>query len=135
MTRWTSTSRQAPPPAERAAARTADASACAQILRGKISWPSTISKIGREMVSKLLVANPVARLGNLKRGTRGLREMNFFKPINFTDLEKKSVIKAPHIPAIKNPTDTSNFEEFDDDGGAEWARFNDKSTDLFADFC
>ena len=31
-------------------------------------------------------------------------------------------------------TDTSNFEEYEDEGAEEWARFNDKSKNLFADF-
>lgn len=104
-----------------------------QILRGKISWPSSISKAGREVISKLLVANPAARLGTLKRGSREVREQTFFKPLNFSDLEKKT-LKAPHVPNISSPTDTSNFEEYEDEDGAEWARFNDPSAKFFDDF-
>ena len=79
------------------------------------------------------MANPAARLGNLKRGSREVREQNFFKPLNFSELEKKT-IPAPHIPDIKSPTDTSNFEEYEDEDGAEWARFNDPSAKYFDEF-
>ena len=82
--------------------------------------------------SSHVVAAPAPTLDHNDRPQRSQIE-NYQRII--TDLEKKTVIKAPHIPAIKNPTDTSNFEEFEDDGGAEWARFNDKSTNLFEDFC
>ena len=104
-----------------------------KILKGKISWTSSITKTAKELISKLLVANPAGRLGTLKRGVREVREQNFFKPLNFTEMEAKKM-KTPFVPNIKDPLDTSNFEDYEDEDGAEWQRFNDPKADLFADF-
>ena len=44
------------------------------------------------------------------------------------------VIKAPIIPVIKNPLDTSNYEHYEDEDGTDWARYNDKKKNVFAAF-
>lgn len=104
-----------------------------KILRGKVVYPMNFSKMSRDIISKLLVPNPAARLGMLKRGFREVREQPFFKAVNFGELEKRSV-KAPVIPKIKSAMDTSNFEYYEDTDGQEWARFNDKNNDPFGHF-
>eukprot|EP00908_Phaeocystis_cordata_P026034 Transcript_8509.p2 GENE.Transcript_8509~~Transcript_8509.p2 ORF type:complete len:482 (+),score=294.80 Transcript_8509:1140-2585(+) len=104
-----------------------------KILKGKMSFPSSFPKAGRDLVAKLLVANPAQRLGCLKRGGRDVREHAFFKPVDFTELEAKT-IRAPFVPKIKSPLDTSNFEHYDDDDDGDWARYNDKRNNVFADF-
>jgi hypothetical protein len=38
------------------------------------------------------------------------------------------------VPKIKSPLDTSNFEHYDDDDDGDWARYNDKRNNVFADF-
>jgi len=104
-----------------------------KILRGKITFPVSFGKNAKDLVAKLLVANPTARLGCLKRGGRDVREHPFYKPLDFGELEAKKP-KAPFIPTIKSPLDTSNFEHYDDDDEGDWARFNDKSSNVFAEF-
>ena len=47
--------------------------------------------IGSAQVAKLLVANPAQRLGCLKRGGRDVREHAFFKPVDFTELEVRTI--------------------------------------------
>ena len=44
------------------------------------------------------------------------------------------VVRAPIIPTIKSPLDTSNYEHYDDDDGMDWARYHDKSKDVFSAF-
>ena len=104
-----------------------------KILRGKISFPAILSKNAKDMIAKLLVANPAARLGCLKNKGRDVRHHPFFKPVDFPSLESYSV-KAPYVPTIKSPVDTSNFEHYDEDDAEDWARFNDKKSTVFADF-
>ena len=44
------------------------------------------------------------------------------------------MIKAPIIPVIKNPLDTSNYEHYEDEDGTDWAKYNDKKKNVFAAF-
>jgi len=72
-------------------------------------------------------------LGALKKGHRDVSGHALFKPIDWSVLVKKE-IKAPYIPKISSPTDTSNFEEYEDDSGEDWTRFNDKAKNVFKGF-
>jgi len=104
-----------------------------KILRNKVSYPSSFSKNAKDLISKLLVSNPTARLGSLKNKSRDITGHPFFKQTNWSTLVKKEE-KAPYIPPISSPTDTSNFEQYEDEGGEDWARFNDRKKDTFAGF-
>ena len=53
--------------------------------------------------------------------------------VDFQKLESK-VTKAPIIPLINSPLDTSNYEHYDDEDGTDWGRYNDKSKNVFAAF-
>lgn len=57
----------------------------------------------------------------------------YFKHVQWSELVLKK-IKAPYVPVISSPTDTSNFEHYDEEGGEDWARFNDRNKDTFANF-
>jgi len=104
-----------------------------KILRNRVSYPSSVPKNARDLMSKLLVSNPSQRLGSLKRGHRDVTGHAFFKPVDWAALTRKEP-KAPYIPKISSPTDTSNFEEYEDSNGEDWTRFNDKAKNLFKDF-
>jgi len=104
-----------------------------KILRNKVNYPATISKNCKELITKLLQTNPVQRLGCLKNKSRDVSGHLFFKPIDFGELVRKT-IKAPFIPRISSPTDTSNFDEYPDESGDDWRRFNDKTKNIFAGF-
>jgi len=104
-----------------------------KILRNRVTYPAIVSKNSRDLISKLLVSNPVQRLGALKRGHRDVSQHAFFKGVDWARLTKKED-KAPYIPKISSPTDTSNFEEYEDESGEDWTRYNDKSKNLFKGF-
>ena len=103
------------------------------ILRGQFIFPQYVGKVAKEIIQKLLVSNPSQRLGSLKRGHREISSHAFFKTTDWTALVRKE-LKAPYVPTIKSPTDTSNFDEYEDEGGEDWTRFNDKSKNLFKGF-
>jgi len=104
-----------------------------KILRNRVSYPALVSKNARDLISKLLVSNPSQRLGSLKRGHRDVSGHVFFKAVDWGDLLKKTG-KAPYIPKISSPTDTSNFDDYEDEGGREWEKYNDKSKNTFKGF-
>ena len=104
-----------------------------KILRNKVSYPRRVSTDARDLISKLLVSEPAQRLGSLKRGHRDVSGHPFFKPISFTALVKNE-LPAPYVPTIKSKTDTSNFDDYEDDNPEEWSGFNDKKLNLFLGF-
>ena len=63
------------------------------------------TKNAKDLISKLLVAQPAQRLGSLKRGHRDVSGHAFFKALDFGALTKKA-IPAPYVPKISSPTDT-----------------------------
>ena len=104
-----------------------------KILRNRVTYPTFVSKNSRELISKLLVSNPSQRLGALKRGHRDVSSHAFFKATDWATLVKKEQ-KAPYIPKISSPTDTSNFDSYEDESGEDWKRFNDKTKNVFKGF-
>ena len=69
-----------------------------------------------DLVTKLLAANPAYRLGNLQNGTDDIMAHSWFKKSKFSwsNLESKA-LKAPYVPKIKDPLDTSNFDPYPED--------------------
>ena len=104
-----------------------------KILRNRVTYPPSMSKSAKDLISKLLISVPAQRLGSLKRGHRDVSGHAFFKPVDFAQMCRHEV-KAPYVPTIKSPTDTSNFDDYEDDSGADWARFNDPKQNLFKGF-
>lgn len=105
-----------------------------QIKRNRVVYPRHLSTSARHILTKLLVSNPSHRLGSLKRGERDVSGHRFFSPMDFAALRAKA-LTAPFIPKIASPTDTSNFEEYEEDGTyEEWAAHNVNGGTLFAGF-
>lgn len=75
------------------------------------------SKMGADHVSlvkKLLVVNPVFRLGNLSGGVDDIIKDPFFDKFDWNGIENRTT-RAPFIPPIRGQTDASNFDEYDED--------------------
>jgi len=66
-----------------------------------------------DLILKLLEKDPKQRIGSLKRGERDILHHKWFKEVSLSDLRKKA-LKAPWLPDVKEPTDTSNFEDWSD---------------------
>jgi len=87
-----------------------------KILAGKIAWGQGMRAAPKDLIQKLLVANPAARLGQHKV----VREP-FFRPIDFELLEQRK-LPPPWVPTLKSFTDTSYYanaslpEEDEEDG-------------------
>ena len=66
------------------------------------------------LIKKLLVVNPVLRLGNMSGGMDDVMKDPFFQTIDWKALASKTA-PAPYVPPIDGDLDTSNFDEYDED--------------------
>ena len=86
---------------------------CQNIVKGNnLEFPEGFNADCKSMIKKLLVKDPANRLGMTKGGVREICDQQWFKNIDMGDFMSKSV-KAPWLPKVKNPTDTSNFDPID----------------------
>jgi len=84
-----------------------------KILSGKIVFPKMFDKNAKGLVKKLLTADLGKRYGNLKCGVEDIKTHKWFKDVNWEDLLEKK-ITPPFKPAVKNASDTSNFDDYPD---------------------
>ena len=81
------------------------------IIHADLKFPKKIpsSENFKDLIRKLLNKNPDKRLGSIN-DFDDIKNHPFFADINFDDLLAKK-IKAPYIPALKDATDTTNFDQ------------------------
>jgi len=84
-----------------------------KILSGKIVFPKLFDKNAKGLVKKLLTADLGKRYGNLKNGVEDIKTHKWFKDLDWDDLQKKK-IAPPFKPTVKDPSDTSNFDDYPD---------------------
>lgn len=85
-----------------------------KIVACSISFPVYITRQMSDVVSKLLATQPGRRLGNLKGGINDIMKHKWFGSFDWAGLEDSS-IAVPYVPVVKNSTDTSNFEQYEDE--------------------
>jgi protein kinase A len=88
------------------------------IVKGKYNFPRKGSKESAAIIDALLVKKPGERLGSLKGGENDILEHKWFQNIDYDALRSRS-IKAPKVPKLKDPLDSSNFED--------WSHLPDKT--------
>mmetsp|Transcript_7801 Transcript_7801/g.8272 ORF Transcript_7801/g.8272 Transcript_7801/m.8272 type:complete len:775 (-) Transcript_7801:268-2592(-) len=85
-----------------------------KIVACAVSFPVYITRQLSDLVSKLLTTQPGKRLGNLKGGINDIMKHKWFGSFDWNGLDSLS-IPAPYIPTIKDATDVSNFDNYDDE--------------------
>ncbi|PNW86201.1 hypothetical protein CHLRE_02g076900v5 [Chlamydomonas reinhardtii] len=82
-------------------------------LSGRFYVPNFISDQAADLIFKLLQVNPDKRLGSDKRlGAEEIKRHRWFSRIDWRALEQKK-LPSPFRPRVRNPLDTSNFDNFD----------------------
>jgi len=88
------------------------------IVKAEFKFPTSARKRAnyftadaKDLISKLLTKSPSRRLGSLAGGEKDIYNAPFFKSIHFEKLKAKQ-IPAPWKPTIKDPLDSSNFENW-----------------------
>ena len=64
-------------------------------------------------MKKLLMRDPVTRLGNLRGGVDEIRQHKWFQSFDFDQMLARG-ITAPWVPKIKGALDTSNFDPMEE---------------------
>jgi len=88
------------------------------IVKGSFDIPKSLSASAGGIVKEFLMKNPAKRLGSLADREDDVYNHSFFSDIDFDELRSKT-IAAPHKPKIKDPLDTSNFDD--------WSHLQDKT--------
>jgi len=97
-----------------------------KIMRGKYKVPQNMGKPSKDIISRLLVHTPSGRLGCWRNGTRDVMGHDFYKSIDWQKLEAKQ-LTMPHIPALKDKLDTSNFDSYPEEDNSSWDRYIDEA--------
>jgi len=79
------------------------------ILMDPVKFPRSISDDARDLLSGLLVKDPLTRLGGGPEDAEAVKGHQFFASINWTDLEKRRVT-PPWKPQVTSETDTRYFD-------------------------
>lgn len=86
---------------------------CRNIVNGRLNFPRNFNPDCKELVKKLLIRDPVTRLGNLRGGSEEIRQQKWFSDFDFDRMLSRQ-ITAPWIPKIASVTDTSNFDPMEE---------------------
>lgn len=89
---------------------------CRNIVNGRVVFPRTFNTECKDLVKKLLSREIQNRLGNLKGGTDDIIHHAWFHGFDFEAYCKKQM-KAPWLPKVSSPTDTSAFDPQPGDDG------------------
>ncbi|KAJ9511311.1 hypothetical protein QJQ45_029755, partial [Haematococcus lacustris] len=81
-------------------------------LSGRFYVPNFISDQAADLIFKLLQVNPDKRLGSGPAGAEDIRRHKWFSKLDWNALMQRK-LQAPIRPKIRNPLDTSNFDNFD----------------------
>ncbi|KAL7558894.1 hypothetical protein ACA910_019429 [Epithemia clementina (nom. ined.)] len=87
------------------------------IVQERVHLTKSMSRDACSMITGFLEKNPRKRLGSRAHGLEEIFWHPWFKDIDFNKLRHKE-IKAPFVPAITDPLDSSNFED--------WSSMEDK---------
>ena len=97
-----------------------------------------ISDEAISIIKRILISNPIHRLGSLARGIEDIYADKFFEEYDFVELRRKE-IEAPWIPNIKNPFDDASkyfdsWDHLDDKCAKEYPSLTKKEQKLFENF-
>jgi len=84
-----------------------------KIVAGKVTYPSNLRPSAKDLIGKLLISNPVRRLGGTPASRLTVKSEPFFSMYDFARLERLEYA-PPWQPTLKHKADTTYFENVDD---------------------
>ncbi|KAL2720970.1 hypothetical protein V1478_010016 [Vespula squamosa] len=76
-----------------------------------VEMPKILSHSAKDIIQRLLKADPTKRLGYLRNGATDVRHHRWFKDINWRSLQNLSM-SSPVKPTVKHRLDRRNFERY-----------------------
>jgi len=76
------------------------------------TFPSKVSKYGKEIIKNLVQVNPSKRLGNFKNGIDDIKNHRWFQAFDWPGLVQRT-ITAPWEPTLRSDWDTKYFDQND----------------------
>lgn len=73
-----------------------------------------MSADAKDIIGKLCEVHPSKRLGNLRGGAADIKSHPWFKDIDWEKMYNRE-LDPPIKPHVSSPTDTRNFEDYDDE--------------------
>ncbi|XP_076454893.1 cGMP-dependent protein kinase 1-like isoform X2 [Babylonia areolata] len=89
------------------------------ILKGidAVDFPRKITKYAQNLIKKLCRDNPMERLGYGRGGIVEIQKHSWFEGFNWDGLSN-TTLKAPIVPVVQSPVDTSNFDDYPEEDEA-----------------
>lgn len=84
------------------------------IVAGKYFAPAYFSPELKDILSKLLQTDITRRLGNLKNGALDIKDHKWLQIMDWEKIVNRR-LPPPIVPKIKDPADTSNFDEYNEE--------------------
>ncbi|KAJ3359522.1 hypothetical protein HDU91_004900 [Kappamyces sp. JEL0680] len=84
------------------------------ILQCKPKFSNAFDPNCKDLVKRLLVLDLSKRFGNLKGGVADIKNHKWFTGVDWIKLTNCE-IEAPYVPAVRNPSDTSQFDQYDEE--------------------
>ncbi len=79
------------------------------ILEEEVVFPASLTSDSISIISKLLVKDPLKRLGSGKGDALDIKKQPYFDGIDWSALLRLE-IPPPFLPSVVSPRDTSNFD-------------------------
>jgi len=94
-----------------------DHEVCRLIAQGHVLYPPVMSKVNKDIITRLLIADPARRLGNPEAPGMSIREHQFFKDVDW-EAVNAGALQPPWRPQVRNADeDTSLFDHFEESSG------------------
>jgi len=108
-----------------------------RIVQVKYTFPTgVVDELAQDMITKLIVRRQSNRYGCLARGDMDVRDHPWLIPLN-ADLLLKRQIRAPWVPQLKNPLDSSHFDSYrhvENEAPSKKAHLSSHQQEQFRDF-
>jgi len=82
-----------------------------KIMKAELTFPPFMSEAAKDILSKLLIRDPQARLGSGESDALELKSHPFFADVDWPRLEAGVGVQAPWTPAVVGSLDTSQFDQ------------------------